>query len=210
MLISDPRSIQVPRRSTIPSRPLLRSRRTHRKYHFCPISVYRSRQVVPSRVSLELRHSLPYSNVLGVPTIRFAQTHGAHNLLNLSTIATFFSSVTATSLQFSFSDTSSGAANAVNAFWFTSLVFSIGEFVHWMPKVPSLITLSSCRCQQSAGVDLEAGHVVRPFVTALPLCLTLPFQPLSAPSCTLVGQHVDQVGVPSGWCLTSNHGPPSN
>jgi hypothetical protein len=75
-----------------------------------------------------MRSSLPYPPVSGVPTIRFAQEHGAHSLLNLSTIATFFSSVTATSLQFSFSDTHSAAANAVNAFWFTSLVFSIGEF----------------------------------------------------------------------------------
>lgn len=38
----------------------------------------------------------------GVPTIRFAQKHGASNLLNLSTVATFFSAVTATTLQFSF------------------------------------------------------------------------------------------------------------
>ena len=72
--------------------------------------------------------SHPYSNVSGVPTIRFAQEHGAYSLLNLSTIATFFSSVTATRLRFSFSDTDSPAANAVNAFWFTSLVFSIGKF----------------------------------------------------------------------------------
>jgi len=78
----------------------------------------------------------PYSNVSGVPTIRFSQKHGAHSLLNLSTIATFFSSVTATSLQFSFGDTGSPAANAVNAFWFTSLVFSIGEFSHYMWKTP--------------------------------------------------------------------------
>jgi len=79
---------------------------------------------------------LPHSNVSGVPTIRFAQKHGAHNLLNLSTVATFFSSVTATSLQFSFGVTDSPAANAVNAFWFTSLVFSIGECMPCVPKEP--------------------------------------------------------------------------
>jgi hypothetical protein len=78
----------------------------------------------------------PYANVSGVPMIRLAQKHGAHGLLNLSTIATFFSSVTATSLQFSFGDTNSAAANVVNAFWFTSLVFSIGEFSHRMWKTP--------------------------------------------------------------------------
>ena len=55
----------------------------------------------------------PYSNVSGVPAVRLAQKHDAGSLLNLSTIATFFSSVTATSLQFSFGDTNSAAANAV-------------------------------------------------------------------------------------------------
>jgi hypothetical protein len=33
---------------------------------------------------------------VGVPTIRFAQKHTATNLLNLSTVATFFSAVTGT------------------------------------------------------------------------------------------------------------------
>ena len=78
----------------------------------------------------------PYSNVSGVHSIRIAQKHGTHSLLNLSTIATFFSSVTATSLQFSFGNTSNAAANAVNAFWFTSLVFSIGQFSYCTRKTP--------------------------------------------------------------------------
>ena len=34
---------------------------------------------------------------VGVPTIRFAQKHTATNLLNLTTVATFFSAVTGTS-----------------------------------------------------------------------------------------------------------------
>ena len=112
---------------------------------------------------------LPYSNVSGVPTIQFSQEHGAHSLLNLSTIATFFSSVTATSMQFSFSDTSGVAANVVNAFWFTSLVFSIGGPSHCMRKDLSVTTLSSRCRQQSAGVNLEAGHIVRFFVIIHPL-----------------------------------------
>ena len=111
--------------------------------------------------------SLPYHDALGVPTIRFAQKHGAQNLLNLSTVATFFSSVTATSLQFSFSATNSTAANAVNAFWFTSLVFSIGGFIPVYRKcLPLMMSPSRCS-QQPAGVDLEAGHVVRRFVVCL-------------------------------------------
>ena len=70
---------------------------------------------------------LPYFAISGVPTIRSAQSRAAENPTNLLTIATFFSSVTATSLQFSVSDTNNPVANAVNAFWFSSLVLSIGE-----------------------------------------------------------------------------------
>ncbi|KAI0064262.1 WD40 repeat-like protein [Artomyces pyxidatus] len=67
---------------------------------------------------------------IGVPTIRFAQKHGATNLLNLSTVATFFSAVTATTLQYSFDMTGNPLADAVNAFWFTSMVFSIAAAVN--------------------------------------------------------------------------------
>ncbi|VDB91362.1 unnamed protein product [Peniophora sp. CBMAI 1063] len=67
---------------------------------------------------------------IGVPTIRFAQKHGANNLLNLSTVATFFSAVTATTLQFSFETVGTPAADAVNGFWFTSMVFSIAAAVN--------------------------------------------------------------------------------
>ncbi|OJA11366.1 hypothetical protein AZE42_05152 [Rhizopogon vesiculosus] len=67
---------------------------------------------------------------VGVPTIRFAQKHGAANLLTLSTVATFFSAVTATTLQFSYSQTGDILSDAVNAFWFSSLVFSIAAAVN--------------------------------------------------------------------------------
>ncbi|KAJ4474338.1 hypothetical protein J3R30DRAFT_3295652 [Lentinula aciculospora] len=66
---------------------------------------------------------------VGVPTIRFAQKHGATNLLNLSTVATFFSAVTATTLQFSF-ELGTRTGDAVNSFWFLSLVFSIAAAVN--------------------------------------------------------------------------------
>ena len=74
-----------------------------------------------------LSPALPYSNISGIPIIRSAQSSAAENPTNLLTIATFFSSVTATSLQFSFGDTNNPAANAVNALWFSSLVLSIGR-----------------------------------------------------------------------------------
>ncbi|KAG1834776.1 WD40-repeat-containing domain protein [Suillus variegatus] len=67
---------------------------------------------------------------VGVPTIRFAQKHAAANLLTLSTVATFFSAVTATTLQFSYSQTGDMLSDAVNAFWFSSLVFSIAAAVN--------------------------------------------------------------------------------
>jgi WD repeat-containing protein 26 len=67
---------------------------------------------------------------VGVPTIRFAQKHGAMNLQNLSTVATFFSAVTATTLQFSFDKLDSSVDHAVNSFWFMSLVFSIAAAVN--------------------------------------------------------------------------------
>jgi WD repeat-containing protein 26 len=66
----------------------------------------------------------------GVPTIRFAQKHGAQNLQNLSTVATFFSAVTATTLQFSYTLPTDALGSAVNSFWFASLVFSIASAVN--------------------------------------------------------------------------------
>lgn len=53
--------------------------------------------------------------------------------VNLTTIATFFSSVTATTLQFTYAETdavlSSSLRGVVNLFWFLSLVFSISSGV---------------------------------------------------------------------------------
>ncbi|KAJ7359084.1 WD40 repeat-like protein [Mycena albidolilacea] len=67
---------------------------------------------------------------VGVPTIRFGQKHKTDNLLNLSTVATFFSAVTATTLQFSFNLVGTPIRDAVNSFWFASLVFSIAAAVN--------------------------------------------------------------------------------
>ncbi|KAJ7742718.1 WD40 repeat-like protein [Mycena maculata] len=67
---------------------------------------------------------------VGVPTIRFGQKHKTDNLLNLSTVATFFSAVTATTLQFSFNLGGTQLRDAVNSFWFASLVFSIAAAVN--------------------------------------------------------------------------------
>lgn len=71
-----------------------------------------------------------FTFLLGIPTIRFAQKHAANNLLNLTTVATFFSAVTATTLQFSFDEVGNPLSDAVNSFWFLSLVFSIASAVN--------------------------------------------------------------------------------
>ncbi|CAE7180293.1 unnamed protein product [Rhizoctonia solani] len=74
---------------------------------------------------------------VGVPTIRFSQKHTATGLQNLSTVATFFSGVTATTLQFSFESTTTVPQNIVNGLWISSLVFSIASAInsqlayHW-------------------------------------------------------------------------------
>ncbi|KAF9444114.1 hypothetical protein P691DRAFT_787144 [Macrolepiota fuliginosa MF-IS2] len=67
---------------------------------------------------------------VGVPTIQFAQKHGATNLLNLSTLATLFSAITATTMQFSYNLGNDPLITTVNSFWFASLVFSIAAAVN--------------------------------------------------------------------------------
>lgn len=49
--------------------------------------------------------------------------------VNMTTIATFFSSVTASTLQYSFQRTDTRMGGAVNLFWFVSLVFSVSSGV---------------------------------------------------------------------------------
>ena len=60
------------------------------------------------------------------------EEENAKNLYDASmtTIATFFSSVTATTLQFSYQDTSTKLGSAVNLFWFLSLVFSVSSGIN--------------------------------------------------------------------------------
>ncbi|KAG2132922.1 uncharacterized protein EDB93DRAFT_892065 [Suillus bovinus] len=66
---------------------------------------------------------------IGVPTIRFAQQHAAANLLNLSTVATFFSAVTATTLQFSYQLTDGVLENLLGLTWKQAMYRSPGHRV---------------------------------------------------------------------------------
>lgn len=74
---------------------------------------------------------------VGVPTIRHAQNHTANGLQYLSTVATFFSGVTATTIQYSFDQVGNTRADLVNALWIISLIFSIASAInsqlayHW-------------------------------------------------------------------------------
>ncbi|KIJ59079.1 hypothetical protein HYDPIDRAFT_190627 [Hydnomerulius pinastri MD-312] len=64
-----------------------------------------------------------------IPTIKFQQQRSSSNLSNLSTVSTVFSAVTATTLQFSYGTAGKAVTDTVNAFWFSSLVFSIAATV---------------------------------------------------------------------------------
>ncbi|KAG9118896.1 hypothetical protein FRC07_006350, partial [Ceratobasidium sp. 392] len=74
---------------------------------------------------------------VGIPTIRHAQSHTADGLQYLSTVATFFSGVTATTIQYSFDKVGNPRADLVNALWIISLIFSIASAInsqlayHW-------------------------------------------------------------------------------
>ncbi|EUC53566.1 WD repeat protein, putative [Rhizoctonia solani AG-3 Rhs1AP] len=78
---------------------------------------------------------------VGVPTIRHAQTHTANGLQYLSAVATFFSGVTATKIQYSFDQTGTPLADLVNALWIISLIFSIASAInsqlayHWRAAI---------------------------------------------------------------------------
>ncbi|KLO19565.1 hypothetical protein SCHPADRAFT_67362 [Schizopora paradoxa] len=65
----------------------------------------------------------------GLEKVRYNQEYSRSTFMNIATIATFFSSVTATTLQYSYSQTSTSQElwTYVNGVWFASLVFSIAS-----------------------------------------------------------------------------------
>ncbi|KAJ7773266.1 hypothetical protein B0H16DRAFT_1511700 [Mycena metata] len=66
----------------------------------------------------------------GVQEISFAQQHSTQILLNSATVATFFSAVTVTTIQYSFNNTTSPLMIAVNTLWFSSLVLSVSSAIN--------------------------------------------------------------------------------
>lgn len=77
-------------------------------------------------------HAAFISNISykGVPMITTTQQNQASTYLIMTTIATFFSGVTATTLQFTFNQTTAAIDNIVNALLFSSLIFSIASAVN--------------------------------------------------------------------------------
>ena len=65
-----------------------------------------------------------------VPATRSAQQANGNNLLNLSTIATFFSGVTVTAAQCSYEKNESTLEWMTNLFFFGSLVLSISAAIN--------------------------------------------------------------------------------
>ncbi|KAH8109981.1 hypothetical protein DFH11DRAFT_843897 [Phellopilus nigrolimitatus] len=66
----------------------------------------------------------------GVPIICSAQQYKSSRYLDMTTIATFLSGVTASMLQVSVNDSTNATGIAANTFFFSSLVFSIGSAVN--------------------------------------------------------------------------------
>ena len=82
------------------------------------------------RVVSTLLHYKLYKASIALPQFLADEKERATTrYVNITTIATFFSSVTATTLQISISDSSSDLLNIVNFFWFLSLVFSVSSGV---------------------------------------------------------------------------------
>ena len=65
----------------------------------------------------------------GIPVIKQDQERVASTSVQFITAGTFFSSVTASTLQVSYA-MDGGLANSVNAFWFSSLALSVASVVY--------------------------------------------------------------------------------
>lgn len=73
-------------------------------------------------------HSHPRPS--GIPLIRSVQNYKTERNLDMTTIATFLSGVTASMIQVTASATNTATGVAANTFFFSSLVFSIGSAVN--------------------------------------------------------------------------------
>ncbi len=96
------------------------------------------------------------SFIPGLEKVRYNQEYSRTTFMNMATIATFLSSVTATTLQYSYSQTSASEElwAYVNGVWFSSLVFSVasaansflGVVLYQRPEYFGHSSLSEYRC----------------------------------------------------------------
>lgn len=90
---------------------------------------------------VQVRWRLSYFARLGIKKISQAQKSKSSRYFDMTTIATFFSAVTASMIQTTASDVGTNAGVAANTFFFSSLVFSIASAVNsllvmsWMRSV---------------------------------------------------------------------------
>jgi hypothetical protein len=109
----------------------------------------------------------------GMPAIRYGQKRDAKGLMGMSTGATFFSAVTATMLQISYTIKPGRVISIVNTFWFFSLVLSIGAALN------SLLAMVWKQTVQYASVPLFIGPTDRMLISSgsrgrsLPLWVTV-------------------------------------
>ncbi|RPD69483.1 WD40 repeat-like protein [Lentinus tigrinus ALCF2SS1-7] len=125
----------------------------------------------------QVASTLAFFTKTGVPTILLAQRHASQNLLNMSTVAAILSAVTATTLQFSYTRTdvkSVVLTDAVNACWFTSLVFSIGAAANsWLAVTWKQAMYRSPRHRLPWLVRTWINQASLVFLVASVLCFTL-------------------------------------
>ena len=75
-----------------------------------------------------IQSTLTNANILALPTfLADEKERETTRYVNITTIATFFSSVTATTLQMSLTYQNSNYYSSVNFFWFLSIVFSVSS-----------------------------------------------------------------------------------
>lgn len=101
----------------------------------------------------------PLTSTLALPKFLVDQMErDTTRYVNLTTIATFFSSVTATTLQFTYGPLQSEASEflrgLVNLFWFLSLVFSVSSGVN---SLLGLTWRKSSMCVTSSVCDVAEG-----------------------------------------------------
>jgi hypothetical protein len=97
---------------------------------YSPVKLHIQRTVALMGRSFDrLASALDLLTETELPKIRSSQEHSTGNMTNLSTIATFFSAVTATTLQMSYQSLDSQLEKTVNTFYFASLIFSVAAAV---------------------------------------------------------------------------------